>query len=134
MLLPVEPFQGDASMIGVQAQKGKGIEASQRLEYRLEGQTHLLEEFDVRRSVFSQLLLEVVDDVGHTLSKNTCNRGFSSLGSTPSAGGEGRREVEGTSSSLECMVAKLAAAPRRRRPGLRLVRRSARSSSGVLAT
>ena len=47
---------------------GKGIEASQRLEYGLEGETPLLEEFDVRLAVFSQLLLEVVDDVGHTLS------------------------------------------------------------------
>ena len=47
---------------------GKGIEASQRLEYGLEGETPLLEEFDVRLAVFSQLLLQVVDDVGHTLS------------------------------------------------------------------
>ena len=47
---------------------GKGIEASQRLEYRLEGETPLLKEFDIRLAVFSQLLLEVVDDAGHTLS------------------------------------------------------------------
>ena len=94
--MPVEPFQGDARMIGVQAPPveqfigdrvsfhavlteipvasrgdgdvGKGIEASQRLKYRLEGETPLLEEFDVRLAVFSQLLLEVVDDVGQTLS------------------------------------------------------------------
>ena len=46
---------------------GKGIEASQRFKYRLEGETPLLEEFDVRLAFFSQLLLEVVDDVGHTL-------------------------------------------------------------------
>ena len=46
---------------------GKGIEASQRLKYGLEGETPLLEEFDVRFSVFSQVLLEVVDDIGHTL-------------------------------------------------------------------
>ena len=94
--MPVEPFQGDARMIGVQAPPverfvgdrvsfhavlteipvasrgdgdvGKGIEASQRLEYGLEGETPLLEEFDVRLAVFSQLLLEVVDDVGQMLS------------------------------------------------------------------
>ena len=94
--MPVEPFQGDARMIGVQAPAverfvgdhvsfhavlteipvasrsngdvGKGIEASQRLKYGLEGETPLLEEFDVRFAVFSQVLLEVVDDVGHTLS------------------------------------------------------------------
>ena len=47
---------------------GKRIEASQRLEYGLEGETPLLEEFDVRFAVFSQVLLEVVDDVGHILS------------------------------------------------------------------
>ena len=58
-------------------------------------------------------------------SKNTCNGGFSLLRLTPSAGGEGRREVEGTSSLLECTVAKPAAAPRRQQPGLRLARRSA---------
>ena len=68
--MPVEPFQGDTRMIGVQAPPverfigdrvsfhavlteipvtsrgggdvGKGIEASQRLEYRLEGETPLL--------------------------------------------------------------------------------------------
>ena len=94
--MPVDPFQGDARMIRVQAPPmewfvgdrvsfhavlteipvasrgggdvGKGIEASQRLEYRLEGETPLLEEFDVRFAVFSQVLLEVVDDIGHTLS------------------------------------------------------------------
>ena len=92
----MEPFQGDARMIGVQAPTverfvgdhvsfhavlteipvasrgngdvGKGIEASQRLKYGLEGETPLLEEFDVRFAVLSQVLLEVVDDVGHTLS------------------------------------------------------------------
>ena len=51
---------------------GKGIEASQRLKYGLEGETPLLEEFDVRFAVFSQVLLEVVDDVGHTLSSMPC--------------------------------------------------------------
>ena len=96
MLLPVEPFQGNARVVGVQAPPlkqfvdnrvslhvvlteipvasrgdvnvGKGIEASQRFKYRLEGETPLLEEFDIRLALFSQLLLEVVDDVGHTLS------------------------------------------------------------------
>ena len=93
--MPVEPFQGNARVVGVQAPPvkqfvgnrvslhvvlteipvasrgdgnvGKGIEASQRFKYRLEGETPLLEEFDVRLAFFSQLLLEVVDDVGHTL-------------------------------------------------------------------
>ena len=100
MLLPVEPFQGNARVVGVQAPPvkqfvgnrvslhvvlteipvasrgdgnvGKGIEASQRFKYRLEGETPLLEEFDVRLALFSQLLLEVVDDVGHTLSSMPC--------------------------------------------------------------
>ena len=84
MLLPVEPFQGNARVVGVQAPPlkqfvdnrvslhvvlteipvasrgdvnvGKGIEASQRFKYRLEGETPLLEEFDVRLALFSQLL------------------------------------------------------------------------------
>ena len=74
MLLPVDPFQGDARMIRVQAPPmewfvgdrvsfhavvteilvasrgdgdvGKGFEASQRVEYRLEGETPLLEELE----------------------------------------------------------------------------------------
>ena len=76
----MEPFQGDARMIGVQAPPmerfvgdrvslhavlteilvasrgdgnvGKGIEAGQRLEYQLEGETPLLEEFEKRLRMY----------------------------------------------------------------------------------
>ena len=121
---------------------GKGIEAGQRLEYQLEGETPLLEESEKRLrmyespwkrtgcssfSVSAMTRFRTWHPVScmASTSKNTCNGGFSSLTLTPSAGGEGRREVEGTSSLLECTVAKPAAAPRRQQPGLRLARHSA---------